>query len=264
MSRIQGVLLDIDGVLHVSMSPLPGARRTLGWLEQNHYTFCFVTNSTIYSRSALAQRLQAIGLPVDVEQLVTAPVATANYLRQHYADKRCWLLTKGDTSEDFAGLNLVEEQAEVIVIGGAEELLSYEVMNKAFRLLMNGADLVAMHRNMYWRTSQGLQLDSGAYIQLLEQVTGKQAQVLGKPNQAFFEQALLKLGVAAEDAVMVGDDLENDIQAAQKAGLRAALVCTGKHGADSPLLERIRPDEILLSIRDVPGWLQEQAEAANS
>jgi HAD superfamily hydrolase (TIGR01458 family) len=142
-----------------------------------------------------------------------------------------------------------------VVIGGAEELLSYETMNKAFRMLMEGADLLAMHTNRYWKTAQGLQLDSGPYVHALELASGKRATVLGKPNRAFFEQALLSLNVPASAAVMVGDDLENDVRGAQQAGLRGILVCTGKHGADSPLLERVHPDAILPSIGDLPDWL---------
>jgi HAD superfamily hydrolase (TIGR01458 family) len=128
-------------------------------------------------------------------------------------------------------------------------------MNAAFRMLMDGAVLLAMHTNLYWRTSEGLRLDSGPYVYALELATGKQAIVLGKPNRAFFEQALLSIGVMAAEAVMVGDDLENDVHAAQQAGLRGVLVCTGKHGPDSPLLERIHPDAILPSIVALPGWL---------
>jgi HAD superfamily hydrolase (TIGR01458 family) len=256
MPSIQGVLLDVDGVLHVSMSPLPGAASTLRWLGQNNYPFCCVTNTTTSARSTLARALQALGLPIEPGQLVTAPVATANYIRQSYPGKRCWLLTKGDTAEDFAGIELVDERADVVVIGGAEELLSYETMNRAFRMLMEGADLLAMHTNLYWNTRQGLQLDSGPYVYALEQASGKRATVLGKPNRAFFEQALLSLGVPASAAVMVGDDLENDVQAAQQAGLRGLLVTTGKHGPASPLLARVRPDAILPSIANLPGWLE--------
>lgn len=126
-----------------------------------------------------------------------------------------------------------------------------------FRMLMDGAVLLATHANLYWRTLEGLQLDSGAYVRALEIATGKQAVILGKPDRAFFEQALLSIGIAAHEAVMVGDDIENDIGGAQKAGLRGVLVCTGKHTAHSPLLERIKPDAILPSIVDVPGWLEE-------
>jgi|SRR5579859_3753459 len=82
------------------------------------------------------------------------------------------------------------------------------------------------------------------------------ATILGKPDRAFFEQALRSIGVPASEAVMIGDDIENDIGGAQKAGIRTLLVCTGKHNADSPLLERIHPDAILSSIKEVQQWLE--------
>lgn len=255
MSAIRGVLLDIDGVLHVSLQPIRGAAETLRWLEQQGYQTCFVTNTTTSSRASLVQKLHAIGLPLPEERVMTAPVATANYIRQHYPGKRCWLLTKGNTADDFSGIELVNDHADIVVIGGAEELLTYEAMNSAFRMLMDGAVLLATHANLYWRTTEGLQLDSGAYVRALEIATGKQAIILGKPDRAFFEQALQSIGVPAHEAVMVGDDIENDIGGAQQAGLRAVLVCTGKHNASSPQLERIKPDAILPSIVDLPGWL---------
>ncbi len=256
MQPIHGILLDIDGVLHVSMQPIQGAAETLSWLEQHSYQTCFVTNTTTLARATLSQRLQAIGLPIAEERLITAPVATANYIRQHYPGKRCWVLTKGNTAADFDGIELVESDADVVVIGGAEELLSYEAMNAAFRMLMDGAVLVAMHTNLYWRTSDGLKLDSGPYVHALEIATGKEAVVLGKPDRAFFEQALLTIKMKANESIMVGDDLENDVAGAQRAGLRGILVCTGKHGADSPLLAQIHPDVVLPSIADLPRWLQ--------
>jgi HAD superfamily hydrolase (TIGR01458 family) len=255
METVRGVLLDIDGVLHVSMQPVAGAAEVLRWLEQRGYQTCFVTNTTTSSRATLVERLRAIGLPLTEGRVVTAPVATASYIRQHYPGKRCWLLTKGDTARDFAGIELVDSHADLVVVGGAEELLTYENMNHAFRMLMDGAVLLATHTNLYWRTSEGLQLDSGPYVHALEVATGQRAMVLGKPNMAFFEQALLTIGVSSHEAVIVGDDIENDVGGAQEAGLRGVLVCTGKHTAQSPLLERIHPDAILPSVADLPGWL---------
>ena len=257
MSPIRGVLLDVDGVLHVSMRPIEGAIETLRWLERQGYRFCFVTNTTTLARTTLAARLQSIGLPISEQQLITAPVATASYLRQHFAGKRCWVLTKGDTIADFGGINLVDmhDEADVVVIGGAEELLTYEAMNAAFRQVMNGAALLGTHKNLYWKAAEGLMLDSGAYIHALERATGQQATILGKPDRAFFEQALQSIGVLANEAIMVGDDIENDIGGAQRAGLLGLLVCTGKHSPDSPLLQHIHPDATLPSIADLPHWL---------
>jgi HAD superfamily hydrolase (TIGR01458 family) len=258
MTAIRGVLLDIDGVLHISMQPIAGAAQTLSWLEQQGYATYFVSNTTVMARATLAQRLQQIGLPVAADHLITAPAAAASYIRQNYPGKRCWLLTKGDTAQDFDGIELVETRADVVVIGGAEDLLSYQVMNAAFRMLMEGATLLALHKNMYWKTTDGLQLDSGPYVRALEVATGKDALVLGKPARAFFEQALTAIGCSARQSIMVGDDIENDIGGAQQAGLRGILVCTGKHQADSPLLKQVQPDAILPSLADLPSWLQKQ------
>ena len=118
MATIRGILLDIDGVLHVSMQPIARAADTLRWLDQQGYRTCFVTNTTTALRATLAQRLAAIGLPLTEQHLITAPVATANYIRQHYPGKRCWVLSKGDTAADFAGIDLVASHAEIVVIGG--------------------------------------------------------------------------------------------------------------------------------------------------
>ncbi|HZR42995.1 MAG TPA: TIGR01458 family HAD-type hydrolase [Ktedonobacteraceae bacterium] len=256
-TSIRGVLLDIDGVLHVSMQPIPGAAEAISWLAEKGYRTRFVTNTTTVARATLAQRLQQIGLPIAEQQLITAPAATAQYIRQHFPGKRCWVLTKGDTEADFVGIELVDAttDADVVVIGGAEELLSYEAMNHAFRLIMQGAALLAMHKNLYWRTSAGMQLDSGPFVYALEMAAGKQAVVLGKPDRAFFEQALSSIGISASEAIMVGDDIENDIGGAQTAGLHSILVRTGKHQAGNPLLQRIHPDAILSSIADLPEYL---------
>ncbi len=256
MQPVHGILLDIDGVIHISMQPILGASDVLLWLEQQGYKTYFVSNTTTMARATLAARLQQIGLPVSEQHLITAPVAAAGYIRQNFPGKRCWLLTKGDTAHDFDGIELVTTNADVVVIGGAEELLSYETMNAAFRMLMDGAVLLAMHTNLYWRTKEGLQLDSGPFIRALEVATGKQATVIGKPERAFFAQALRAIDCSADETIMVGDDVMNDVDGAQKAGLRALLVTTGKHAADSVLLEQVHPTAILPSIADLPGWLK--------
>lgn len=264
-SEIRGFLLDVDGVLHVGYEPIPGAIETLHWLEQKSYPTCFVTNTTTVSRATLLKHLNACGLPISEHQLLTAPVATASYIRQHYPDKRCWLLAKGDMAEDFAGIELVgpQEDADVIVISGAEELLTYEAMNRAFLQIMNGAVLLATHRNRYWQASDGLRLDSGPYVKALEVATGTTATVLGKPDRAFFEQALGVIERRAEESLMVGDDLETDVGGAMQAGLQALLVQTGKYRPDNPLLQQIHPTALLRSIADLPAWLSGEPVAAS-
>ena len=124
-----------------------------------------------------------------------------------------------------------------VVIGGAGDEFSYEALNRAFNLVLNGASLIAMHRGLSWRTSAGMQLDTGAFLTGLERASGVEATVIGKPEPAMFAAGLANLGVAPSEAVMIGDDIDADVRGAQAAGLTGVLVRTGKFRAqvlDSP------------------------------
>jgi ribonucleotide monophosphatase NagD (HAD superfamily) len=83
--------------------------------------------------------------------------------------------------------------------------------------------------------------------------------VLGKPAPPFFETALALLGTRAEETYMIGDDIRTDIEAAQRAGLRALLVRSGKFRPQDLDLG-IRPDAVLASIADLPAWWQHHCQ----
>jgi len=256
VSDVEGVLLDIDGVLTVSWEALPGAVETVARMRGDGVPFRLITNMTTHTRRDLAATLGNAGFDVRADEIVTAVVATASYLRAHHADARVHVLSDGDAREDLEGVTLVGvDDADVIVLGGACDDFSYARLNHVFRRLTDGAVLVGMHRNLYWRTREGWQLDGGAYVAALEEATGHPATICGKPAAAFFEEALRLLGVPAERAVMVGDDLVNDVLGAQNAGLTGILVRTGKFLPTD--LERAtgEPDHVLDSIADLPAWL---------
>jgi HAD superfamily hydrolase (TIGR01458 family) len=253
----RGVLLDIDGVLTVSWEALPGGASTLGWLRREGVAFRLITNTTTHTRRDLATTLGEAGLDVRADEIVTAVVATASYLRAQHAGARVFLLSDGDAREDLEGIDLVGvDDADVVVLGGASEDFTYPTLNRVFRRLVDGADLVGMHRNLYWRTSEGFQLDGGAYVAGLEEATGRAAAICGKPSSAFFEAALGLLGVSAEDAVMVGDDVVNDVLGAQAVGIAGVLVRTGKFLATDLEGANAEPDQVLDSIADLPAWLR--------
>lgn len=249
------MLLDIDGVLAVSWEPLPGAIDSIEWLRESSLPFRLVTNTTTHTREALAGTLSDAGIAVSAEEIVTAVVATATYLRSAHAGARVFVLSDGDARADLEGIELVEGGADVVVLGGAYEGFDYPTLNRVFRMLMDGAALVAMHRNLYWRTSEGWQLDGGAYVAGLEEATGRRAAVCGKPAPAYFAAALEQIGVHADRAAMVGDDLVNDVLGAQSAGLTGVLVRTGKFRAEDLELAVGDPDVVLDSVADLPGLL---------
>jgi len=234
IAGVRGLLLDLDGVLHVGWHVIPGAVEVLAMLRQRGIPFLLLTNTTTLSRASLGLRLRQIGLPVADDEVLTAPLATAAYLAKRLPSARCYLIAKGDVAADFraAGVDLLpddsDEPADVVVIGGAEERLTYERMNRAFRLLLGGARLVTMHRNTAWRTADGMSLDSGTYVRALEHATGVRATTIGKPAAAFFRHGLRHLSLPPSAVAMVGDDGEHDLKPARRLGMATILVRTGK------------------------------------
>jgi HAD superfamily hydrolase (TIGR01458 family) len=231
---IHGFLFDVDGVLYVGSQAIPGAADVLNALTAHGIPNLLLTNTTTASRATLAARLQEMGLPVTAESLMTAPMATAAYVARRYPSQACYLLSKGDAVDDFraAGIDVVgpdgAPNAGVVVIGGAEDELTYARLNHAYRLLLRGAKLVAMHRNTAWRTEEGMSLDSGPFVTALASAAGVRATVIGKPAAAFFRQAIRQIGLPAEHLAMVGDDARNDLAPARRLGMATILVRTGK------------------------------------
>jgi HAD superfamily hydrolase (TIGR01458 family) len=254
MPDIDGVLLDIDGVLAISWEAIPGAADALAWLRARDVPFRLVTNTTTHSRADLAATLREAGLDVAPDEIISAVVATATYLREHHPGARCALLSDGDAAADLEGVRIVPldagEDIDVIVIGGASKDFSYPNMNLVFGRLMDGAALVGMHRNMYWRTADGLELDGGAYIAGLEEATGASAAICGKPAPTFFHAALEMLGLPGDRVAMLGDDLVNDVLGAQAVGITGVLVKTGKF-LPSDLDGSHPPDRVIGSIADI-------------
>jgi phospholysine phosphohistidine inorganic pyrophosphate phosphatase len=255
------VLLDLDGVLYVEDQAVPGAVEAVQRLRAMELGLRFVTNTTTRTRGATLERLERLGFQVGSDELLT-PVVLARELCRERGHRRVALLVAPGTEVDFEGLEPVagDSGGDAVVVGDLGDGWTYAALNRAFRLVMDGAELIALQRNRFWLRGDGLALDAGPFVAALEYATGRSATVVGKPSRAFFEQALAGLGVDAGDAVMVGDDIESDIGGALDAGLRALLVRTGKYRADVVRASGIEPTGVVDSIADVPGSLASSAE----
>ncbi|MFI1363762.1 HAD-IIA family hydrolase [Streptomyces griseochromogenes] len=259
MASVRAVLIDIDGVLTVSWRPLPGAVEALRAIRAAGLGVALVTNTTSRTRASVARTLADAGFAVSAQDILTAPAATA----AHLAGARCALLSSGDVREDLEGLTLVDAEGDdggaavpdVVLLGGAGPEFAYAALNRAFGHLQRGARLVAMHRNLYWRTDEGLQLDAGAFVAGLEAAAGVTAEVTGKPSRAFFEAALGRLGAGPGEALMIGDDIESDVLAAQRLGITGVLVRTGKFLPEAVERAGGSPDHVLDSFAGLPGLL---------
>lgn len=254
--KVGAVLIDIDGVLYVGDRPVVGADQTLRELDRRGIPYRFVSNTTRRSRRSVAARLQDLGYAVPEPWIVTAPVAAAAHLREG-GRTRCFLLTTPDARRDFeeAGIVVVEEGADAVVVADAADGLAYAAMNRAFRLLVDGADLVALERDRYWMGADGLMLSAGPFVAALEYAAGKEAEVIGKPSPAFFHRALREIGAGPGEAAMVGDDIVTDIGGARASGMKGILVRTGKYREETVRRSGITPDLVIDSLADLPDYI---------
>jgi HAD superfamily hydrolase (TIGR01458 family) len=155
--------------------------------------------------------------------------------------------------EDLAGIDVDESAAaDTVLLGDLGDTLTFDRLNRAFRTVVSGAELVTLARNRYWRSKDGLVLDVGAFAAALEYSSGKPATLVGKPSPRFFEEVLAAMGIPAGEAAVVGDDVESDVAGGQNAGMRGILVRTGKFRGEDPHRSSVRPDAILDSIADLP------------
>jgi HAD superfamily hydrolase (TIGR01458 family) len=255
---VAAILLDVEGVLHVSYEPIPGAVGAVRRLRSAGHRLRFVTNNTTRPRAQLAEELRGIGFELTDEELQTTTYAAARVL----AGKRVLALTMSAIVEDLEGVELVGENADAVLLGGADvteetgRVFSYMNLARAFAELEAGAELYCLHKNRWWQTNQGALLDSGAFVAGLEYAAQTSATVLGKPSAAFFAAALEVLDADPSQALMVGDDVGADIRGAQLHGMRTALVRTGKFRPDAFERSGVRPTVLLSSIADFPEWLE--------
>jgi HAD superfamily hydrolase (TIGR01458 family) len=252
------ILLDIDGVLAISGTPIPGAVTAVAELRRLGHRLRFVTNDTRHSRAALADALRSEGFELDDEELQTTPRAAARAL----AGKRVLALTMPAIVDDFEGMELVGMNADAVLVGGCDEgeeagrVFSYLNLLRAFHELRSGAELYCLHKNRWWQTAEGPRLDAGAFVAGLEYAAEADATILGKPSAEYFAAALEALDADAELTLMVGDDIEEDVAGAQANGMKTVLVRTGKFRPDDVERSRARPDAIVSSIAQLPEWLE--------
>jgi len=255
---LRGILFDLDGVLYNSSQLIQGAVEAVEWVQQRQIPHLFVTNTTSRSRSVLAEKLAAFGFSVSESAILTPAVAAADWMRTRDPAPIA-LFVPPSTRGEFAEFPCLPEQAErgaaYVVIGDLGERWDFRTLNRAFQLLHYNPEavLIALGMTRYWQTPEGISLDVAPFVAALEHASGRKAIVIGKPSEAFFRAATDRMALPAQQVLMIGDDIEVDIGGAQAAGLKGALVKTGKF-RPSDLEGPVRPFAVLESVADLPAW----------
>jgi len=251
---IKAILFDMDGVLYIGDDAIEDAGKSVRDIRATGFVIAGVTNTTTQPRRMIAEKLARLNIPIAQADIYT-PAALAV---QTIANKSAKLYVRESLLEDFQGVHCSDNNPDFIVMGDiGGEGYPPEILLEIFRFVMNGAKVLALHKNRFWQKPDGLHLDIGTFIASIEYATSTEAMILGKPSSNFFLGVCAALDVKPTEALMIGDDIESDIAGAHHAGLTTALVKTGKYRADFVAATGIKADIILPSVAALPQTLSQ-------
>ncbi len=221
-------ICDMDGVIYHGNRIIPHVKEFMDWIEKNDKKFLFLTNSSERSPRELAQKLGRMGLAVDESHFYTSALATASFLASQH--QGCSVYVIGEPGLTYAlyeaGLSMNDVNPDYVVFGETRAL-NYEKIERAVKLVMNGAKLIGTNSDLTAPSENGIIPACRALISPIEKTTGKMAYYVGKPNPLMMRHALKKLGCHRVDAAIIGDRMDTDIIAGIESELDTVLVLSG-------------------------------------
>ena len=248
------LLIDLDGVLRLDKEPAPHIEEFFEYLKKSKRKACILSNSTLSTASDVRTFFEFNGIHTDMP-ILTASEAAAMYARSRY--RRVAVYCTDHIKTLFNGI-LDYEHPQAIIIGDYGKKWDFATMNEIFIKVHEGAEIIAMHKNRYWKTAaDGKLMDVGPFVVAIEYAANKPSTLIGKPSPLYFSSALNLLGFdLSQKFLMLGDDMETDIQAAKNLGADSILIYTGKTLHPLPPDSVIKPDYEAMNLLEVIDLLE--------
>ena len=254
LQSIEVFLFDMDGTLNMGEQPIEGAMETLRILDKKGKKVYFVTNNSSKARSDYQKKIKRLGYEASLDQIVTSGMATASYLNKHYPGKKIYVLGTATLKKELTsyGVNVWEEEDADVMVLAFDTELTYEKLWKATNIVGKGKPYIATHPDFVCPSDRGNMPDAGAYIALVEKVTGRTPDVIvGKPYAPMAEFTSDFCKVSYDKMAFVGDRLYTDIKFAVNNGMTGILVMTGETTFDMLKTSDVKPDFVLDSVNEL-------------
>jgi len=255
--RYSGFMIDMDGTVYKGGQLIPGATDFISSLKEKGIPFVFLTNNSSHSRGFYYDKLTRMGFDVTMANVLTSNIATIRFVLSERPGKRVYVVGSPDVKEEVrsAGVDVVEDDPDIVYLT-FDRTITYEKINKAYKALKNGAELIATHPDDVCPTETDYDIDIGPFIRMFEQMCQTKAVVIGKPNRLMLEMAAREMGVDPQGTVMVGDRLYTDMRMGELAGTSTILVLSGETSRADLEASDIRPTHVLDSVADIPALLE--------
>jgi len=250
IKKIKTLIFDLNGTLYEKGIPVEGAIETISCLRKKGYNLNFVTNTDGRSISAVHKKVTDMGFEIRIEELLT-PVSAAKRFIHINQDKTFYLMVDDDLIEDLSEASIDDKSPDYVVIGDFSRKLNYDKINKVFRMIKNGAEIIALSKTLWYVDVDGHSINTGAFVNMFETACDKKALLLGKPSNDFLKMALLRTDSSSEESMVIGDDLKTDIYGGKSLGAFTVQVKTGVYNQDEVSDEHNKPDFIINNINDI-------------
>jgi NagD protein len=250
----RGFLIDMDGVIYRGGQLIPGAAEFIAQLQASDTPFTFLTNNSQRTRRDVATRLQRMGIDAEERHVFTCAIATARFLAQQLPHGTAYVIGEGGLLQALHqnGYAIVDHAPDYVVVGEGRAF-TFEMLEAATRMILDGAKLIATNLDPNCPTQHGLRPGCGAIVAMLETATGLKAFSVGKPSPVMMRMARKELGLATAEATVIGDTMETDIIGGVQLGYRTVLVLSGGTRREDLLRYAYRPDIVVDSIADLVG-----------
>ena len=254
--RFTGFMIDMDGTVYKGWDIIPGAMDFITALNTKGIPFVFLTNNSSHSRTYYYDKLIKMGFDIKMENVLTSNIATIRFVLSERQGKKVYVVGSPDVVEEVkaAGVDVVEEDPDIVYLT-FDRTITYEKINKAYKALMKGAELIATHPDDVCPTETDYDIDIGPFIRMFEQMCQTKAVIIGKPNRLMLEMAAKEMGVDPDGTVMVGDRLYTDIRMGELAGTSTILVLSGETSRADLEASDVEPTYVLDSVADIPALL---------
>lgn len=257
LKRIDCFALDMDGTVYLGDKWIDGARDFLKAVEQQGKKYVFLTNNSSKNPQAYVEKLERMGLPIDLSKIVTSGQAVIAYLKKNFPGKKVFLLGNELLAEEFReeGIDLDEKSPEVVVVG-FDTTLTYAKMCRVCDLVREGLPYISTHPDYNCPTETGFIPDAGAIHAFIHASAFRYPDhIVGKPNGDIMDYLACRAGVSKEQTAMVGDRLYTDVAAGVNNGYTGILVLSGEAGMEDVKASKVIPDLIFDSVKEMIPYL---------
>ena len=251
-SMTHGLLIDMDGVIYGGDILIPGADTFIARLLKEKIPFMFMTNNSQRSRVEVVRKLAKLGIEVTVDHIYTSAMATGTFLAKQEPNGTAYVLGEGGllTSLHENGFSLVETDPDFVVVGEGRNF-TLEMVKKSVDMILNGAKLIATNRDPSPKKEGWNNLGITAIIAMIEEATGREAFIVGKPSPVMMRSARKALGLETAGTTVIGDTMTTDIQGGVQMGYKTILTLSGVTKKDEIGHFAFKPHLVVESVNEI-------------